>query len=224
MSSLPAHEGDVTDTVPDPGLGVNLQAEEGAGEPKLLNCLPNRPPFRTFDSRASTTQALEDEITILEDVDIDVVIPSKLSALDFPKAEDGHEEDVAKVIRKSFSKLGVERHAQSDPLAVLAHGALSLHLSWQAQVEAAVQHQDDDFWQRVRLPANFKSTHTQTASCLPISLTTLITELHVICIPHALLAGKTIKNGRIEREGHTSACGLTLCTYLFTFFSKQQID
>lgn len=133
----------------DVGRGPALQTE-GGSEPDLVNYFPpSRPKFRTFGSYASASRAMEDEIAILEDVDIDIVIPSKLSALDFPKAEDGQEEDVAKVIRKSFSKLGVERHHQPDPMAVLAEGALSLHLSWQAQVEAAVEQQGDEFWQRV---------------------------------------------------------------------------
>ena len=111
---------------------------------------PEQPEFGEFDSYLFTTRALEDEIVLLEDVDFEMVIPTKLSALDFPKAEDGHEEDVAEVIRKSFSKLGMEHQSRQESLAGLAHGALSLHLSWQAQVEASVEQQGDEFWRRVR--------------------------------------------------------------------------
>ena len=66
--------------------------------------------FSRFASYASTTLGHDEiHVEVLEDVDIDMVIPIKLSALEFPKAEDGHEEDVAKVIRKSFSKLGLSK-------------------------------------------------------------------------------------------------------------------
>ena len=90
----------------------------------------------------------EDTIALLEDVEIDIAIPSKLMALDFPKAEDDRDEDVAKVIRKSFSKLGLP-HSPQDALSSLAKTGLSRHLSWQAQVESAVEHQGDEFWERV---------------------------------------------------------------------------
>ena len=90
----------------------------------------------------------EDTIALLEDIEIDMTIPSKLTALDFPKAEDGRDEDIAKVIRKSFSKLGLP-HSPQDALSSLAKSGLSRHLSWQAQVEAAVEHQGEDFWERV---------------------------------------------------------------------------
>ena len=38
-----------------------------------------------------------EEIALLEDVEIEMEIPSKLTVLDFPRTEDGQEEDVAKV-------------------------------------------------------------------------------------------------------------------------------
>lgn len=107
----------------------------------------------SFSSYPSTSQDHlgEDEIALLEDVDIEMSIPSRLVSLDFPKADDGHDEDVAKVIRKSFSKLGLRPGAQ-DAIAALSKSGLSLgHISLMSQVEAAVEGQEpgDLFWEEV---------------------------------------------------------------------------
>lgn len=95
----------------------------------------------------------EEEIALVEDVDIDMNIPASLISMDFPKTDDGHEEDVAKVIRKSFSKLGL-RHGEQDALSVLSKASLSLgHISLMSQVESALEGQEpgDHFWELVRL-------------------------------------------------------------------------
>ena len=114
-------------------------------------------------------QPCEDEIVLLEDVDIDVAIPPKLTCLDFPKAEEGREEDVAKVIRKSFSKLGL-RSATQDALTALAESGLTLaHVSWQSQIEKAVEHQDDQFWEKVRSCTCIQDS-TQNLFCVVLIL------------------------------------------------------
>ena len=91
-----------------------------------------------------------DDIYYVEDVDIGLVIPSKLRHLDYPKVEDSHDEDIAKVIRKKFSKLGIDKSSK-DVLSFLSsdhhHGS---YISWQAQIEEAAREEDDDaFWENV---------------------------------------------------------------------------
>ena len=94
----------------------------------------------------------DDDIVCVEDVDICLDIPSKLIQLDYPKAEDGHDEDVAKVIRKKFSKLGLKENTQ-DVLTILSlndQPQSGLYMSWQARFEEAVEEEKDDtFWKDV---------------------------------------------------------------------------
>lgn len=92
----------------------------------------------------------DDDICYLEDVDICLVIPPKLQQLNYPKAEEGHEEDVAKVIRKKFSKLGLEEGSK-DILAFLSSDQQqSSYISWQAHIEEAAEEETDDtFWEKV---------------------------------------------------------------------------
>ena len=49
------------------------------------------------------------------------------------------------MIRKSFSKFGVQ-YPKLDTLSSLADSGM---LSWETQVEAAVEDQDDEFWEKV---------------------------------------------------------------------------
>ena len=115
----------------------------------------SQPPYPTnnpvsFPPLATQSSLGEDEIALLEDVDIEISIPSRIISMDFPKADDGHEEDVAKVIRKSFSKLGLRRG--QDAISALSRSGLSLgHITLMSQVEAAVEGQEpeDQFWEMV---------------------------------------------------------------------------
>ena len=92
----------------------------------------------------------DDDICFLEDVDICLMIPSKLRHLDYPRVEDSHDEDVAKVIRKKFSKLGIDETSK-DILAFLSSDHQhSSYVSWQARVEEAAEEEENDaFWQNV---------------------------------------------------------------------------
>ena len=135
---------------------LQRQNRASMGHFELAAGYPSLPPTESFSfpEPALGSPGPDDTIALLEDVEIDIAIPSKLMALDFPKAEDDRDEDVAKVIRKSFSKLGLP-HSPQDALSSLAKTGLSRHISWQAQVESAVEHQGDDFWQRVSRPLVF---------------------------------------------------------------------
>ena len=92
----------------------------------------------------------DDDICFIEEIDICLDIPSKLRQIDYPKVADAHEEDVAKVIRKKFSKLGIdEDHA--DIFNFLSSGELQTsYISWQARIEEAVVDESDEFWENVR--------------------------------------------------------------------------
>lgn len=94
----------------------------------------------------------DDDIVFVEDVDICLAIPPKLRQLDYPRVEDGHDEDVAKVIRKKFAKLGLDE-GTPDVLAILSSDKLkSGYISWQAQIEEAAEEEaDDTFWENVCL-------------------------------------------------------------------------
>ena len=139
---------------------LQRQNRASMGHFELAAGYPSLPPTESFSFFPEPSENMQgspdhdDTIALLEDVEIDIAIPSKLMALDFPKAEDDRDEDVAKVIRKSFSKLGPPQRGQ-DALSSLAKTGVSCHLSWQAQVESAVEHQGDDFWQRVSRPLVF---------------------------------------------------------------------
>ncbi len=105
--------------------------------------------FRSYPSATVHSTLGEEEIALVEDVDIDMSIPTSLITMDFPKPDDGHEEDVAKVIRKSFSKLGL-RHGEQDALSVLSKANLSFeHISLMSQIESALEGQEpeDHFWE-----------------------------------------------------------------------------
>ncbi len=108
--------------------------------------------FSSYPSAAAQSTLGEEEIALVEDVDIEMSIPSRLIGMEFPKADDGHEEDVAKVIRKSFSKMGL-RHGDQDAISVLSKTSLSLgHISLMSDVEEAVDGEEpgDHFWETVR--------------------------------------------------------------------------
>lgn len=92
----------------------------------------------------------DDDICYLEDVDICLVIPSKLLHLDYPRVEDSHNEDVAKVIRKKFSKLGIDESSK-DVLSFLSSDYQhSSYVSWQTRIEEAAHEEENDmFWENV---------------------------------------------------------------------------
>lgn len=91
----------------------------------------------------------DNDIAVIQDVEIHMVIPSKLKLLDYPRVEDGHDEDVAKVIRKKFSKLGLDESSQ-DVFTFLSSDQLqSGYISWQARIEEAAEDEDDTFWEKV---------------------------------------------------------------------------
>ena len=104
-----------------------------------------------FRTKSSSKQVPDDDdICFIEEIDICLDIPSKLRQIDYPKVADAHEEDVAKVIRKKFSKLGIdEDHA--DIFNFLSSGELQTsYISWQARIEEAVVDESDEFWENVR--------------------------------------------------------------------------
>ena len=122
-------------------------------EPRLNTLRSNSVPLGFERRRAASyikQVPRDDDIVCVEDVDICLDIPTRLRQLDYPKAEDGHDEDVAKVIRKKFSKLGLEESTQ-DVLAILSNDQLqSGFMSWQARFEeAATEEEDDTFWKNV---------------------------------------------------------------------------
>ena len=109
--------------------------------------------FSLYPSAAAQSTLGEEEIALVDDVNIEMSIPSRLIGMEFPKADDGHEEDVAKVIRKSFSKMGL-RHGDQDAISVLSKTSLSLgHISLMSVVEEAVDGEEpgDHFWETVRV-------------------------------------------------------------------------
>ena len=68
--------------------------------------------------------------------------------MDFPRDDDGREDDVAKAIRRSFSGL----HCGQDDISALSRNGLSLdHITLMSQVEDAVEGQgpEDQFWEKV---------------------------------------------------------------------------
>ena len=92
----------------------------------------------------------DDDICFLEDVDICLAIPSKLLHLDYPRVEDSHDEDVAKVIRKKFSKLGIDESSKDVLTFLSSDHQHSSYVSWQAQIEEATEEEENDtFWQNV---------------------------------------------------------------------------
>ena len=105
-----------------------------------------------LQSHSASKQAPDDDhdICFIEEIDISFDIPSKLTQIDYPKVADAHKEDVAKVIRKKFSKLGINE-GHTDIFSFLSSGELqSSFLSWQAQIEEAVKDETDEFWENVR--------------------------------------------------------------------------
>ena len=104
-----------------------------------------------FHTKSSSKQAPDDDrdICLIEEIDISFDIPSKLTQIDYPKVADAHKEDVAKVIRKKFSKLGINE-GHTDIFSFLSSGELqSSFLSWQAHIEEAVRDETDEFWENV---------------------------------------------------------------------------
>lgn len=94
----------------------------------------------------------DDDICFVEDVDICLVIPPKLLHLDYPRVEDSHDEDVAKVIRKKFSKLGIDESSKDILSFLSSNHQHSSYVSWQARIEeAAHEEEDDTFWETVSL-------------------------------------------------------------------------
>ena len=92
----------------------------------------------------------DDDICFLEDVEICLVIPPKLLQLDYPRVEDSHDEDVAKVIRKKFSKLGIDESSKDILTFLSSDHQHSSYVSWQARIEEAAEEEDNDtFWQNV---------------------------------------------------------------------------
>ena len=92
----------------------------------------------------------DDDICFLEDVDICLMIPSKLRHLDYPRVEDSHDADVAKVIRKKFSKLGIDETSKDILSFLSSDHQHSSYVSWQARIEEAAEEENDDaFWQNV---------------------------------------------------------------------------
>ena len=91
-----------------------------------------------------------DDITFVEDVDIFLVIPTKLRHLEYPRVEDSHDKSVAKAIRKKFSKLGIEETSK-DVLAFLSSEQQhSSYTSWRERIEEATNEEENDaFWENV---------------------------------------------------------------------------
>ena len=89
----------------------------------------------------------EDDISFLEEVDICLEIPSKLRHLDYPTVEHNHDEDVAKVIRKKFSKLGIDKTLNF----LSSDHQHSSFVSWKARarIEEAVKEENDAFWMKI---------------------------------------------------------------------------
>ena len=88
----------------------------------------------------------EDDISFLEEVDICLEIPSKLRHLDYPTVEHNHDEDVAKVIRKKFSKLGIDKTLNF----LSSDHQHSSFVSWEAQIKEVVMKEENDaFWEQV---------------------------------------------------------------------------
>ena len=94
---------------------------------------------------------VDDIIAFVDEVDICLDIPPKLSQIDYPRVADAHEEDVAKVIRKKFSKLGIDE-GPTDVFSFLSSDELQTSfMSWQARIEEAVMDEPDEFWEHVCL-------------------------------------------------------------------------
>lgn len=88
----------------------------------------------------------DDDIVIVEDIEIrGSVIPPKLLRVDFPQAEDCHDQDVAEVIRKKFSKLGIGKGSKDiDILALLSSDQQhSTYSSWRARIKKAANDGED---------------------------------------------------------------------------------
>lgn len=88
----------------------------------------------------------DDDIVIVEDIEIPgSVIPPKLLRVDFPQAEDCHDQDVAEVIRKKFSKLGIGKGSKDiDILALLSSDQQhSTYSSWRARIKKAANDGED---------------------------------------------------------------------------------
>ena len=118
--------------------------------------LPPHAVLKDHEVIQRTKQVPDDmhEIHIVEEVDTLelVTIPAKLQGLDYPKVSDAHQEDVAKVISKKFLKLGIDE-VRTDAFNVLStdHNKLqSRFMSWQARIDEAVEHEPDDFWEKVK--------------------------------------------------------------------------
>ena len=120
---------------------------------------PKPDPIRSYSNLEGSTHRTmsyikqvpcDDDICFVEDVDICLVIPTKLRHLEYPRVEDSHDEHVAKVIRKKFSKLGIEETSK-DVLAFLSSEQQhSSYISWQARIEeAANEEANDAFWEKV---------------------------------------------------------------------------
>ena len=152
----PVHEENNTDTqvTSCTRIPITRLISEGHHLESKPTTLRSRSVPSDFDHRRTASYVKQvprdDDIVCVEDVDICLVIPPKLRQLDYPKAEDGHDEDVAKVIRKKFSKLGLEEGTR-DILAILSNDQLdSGFLSWQARIEeAANEEANDAFWKDV---------------------------------------------------------------------------
>ena len=91
----------------------------------------------------------DDEIICIDDVDIQLSIPNKLQCLDYPKVGDGHDEDVVKVIRKKFTKLGLHDDLQDGPAVLSGDHVQAGYISLQTQIEEAASREDDTFLKSV---------------------------------------------------------------------------
>ena len=92
----------------------------------------------------------DDDICYVEDVDICLVIPFKLLHLDYPRVEDSHDKDVANVIRKRFSKLGIDESSKDVFSFLSSDHQHSSYVSWQARIEEAAHEEENDmFWENV---------------------------------------------------------------------------
>ena len=131
-------------------LLIDLQLDVQNDQPDMLQPKP-RSSFE--DSRRHTMSSIkqvpcEDDISFLEEVDICLEIPSKLRHLDYPTVEQNHDEEVAKIIRKKFSKLGIDKTAKGIAFLSSDHQHISF-VSWEARIEEAVKEENDAFWKKV---------------------------------------------------------------------------
>lgn len=62
-----------------------------------------------------------------------------------------YSDDVAEVIRRRLTTVSQKNKGPIDAFTIIYQSGLSRKLSWEAQVEEAVQHESDKFWRQVAM-------------------------------------------------------------------------